>query len=365
MKVIIRPTPGLIVRKLQTHQVAKAIVQATGGAPTCKGDDFIVRLRHGSNIIIVSTPHEATAATLIWKPASTTTPKTQRQPRPVTHSTKAADLRPRWFSSEREGSDFDYSESPSIYGSRSGSNPRSRSRSRSCSRPRSHFRSPRRRSRSTPKQGQQAAPAIAVLKDKGPQQHHRKTKEASVKRNTSKEHEGRIGRPAAQILARIPKEDPEDFTTQTIICGIICGTINSGITGNLQADRAARGFQQQPQQPQQQQPQQQQPQQQWEGRRRRQGKPPWQPSAASAAAPSPKEGPSTSALAASKALLFEARSKVKAPRSCEWKSSGSQESMDTTPSQKANLVPRERRESHDRSKKDKTRTITTGPEKAP
>ncbi|XP_065306760.1 uncharacterized protein [Dermacentor albipictus] len=276
MKIIIRPTPGLIVRKLQTHQVAKAIVQATGGAPTCKGDDFIVRLRHGSNIITVSTPHEATAATLMkiisltfngrshpvkvylsapegllkgvvhgidagtgeeelmanlrvrthgvrivrarmlgqsqtallhfegpqvprfvyyyggempcrdyqptrqlcsicritghrpdvcpnptvracnvcnhinpyaghtcvpkcalcggahltaatecnnklkripprWKSTSTTTPKTQRQLRPVTQSTKAADLRPRWFSSERE--DSDYSESPSIYGS--------------------------------------------------------------------------------------------------------------------------------------------------------------------------------------------------------------------------------------------------------
>ncbi|XP_072145600.1 arylsulfatase B-like [Dermacentor andersoni] len=325
MKIIIRLTPRLIVRKLQTHQVAKAIVQATGGAPACKGDDFIVRLRHGSNIIIVSTPHEATAATLMeiislyfhgrshpvkvylstpegllkgvvhgidagtgeaelmanlrvrthgvrivrarmlgqsqtallhfeapqvprfvyyyggempcrdyqqtrqffsicsitghrpdvcpnptcalcggahltaatefnklkripprWKPASTTTPKTQRQPRPVTQSTKAADLRPRWFSSERE--DSDYSESPSIYASRSGSNPRSRSRS--CSRPRSHFRSPRRRSRSTPKQGQQAAPATAALEDKGLQQHHRKAKEASIKRTTTKEHEG-------------------------------------------------------------------------------------------------------------------------------------------------------------------------------
>ncbi|KAH7940958.1 hypothetical protein HPB49_008365 [Dermacentor silvarum] len=65
MKIIIRPAPGLILRKLQTHQVARAIVQATGGAPTCKGDDFITRLRPGSNIIIVSTPHEGTAATLM------------------------------------------------------------------------------------------------------------------------------------------------------------------------------------------------------------------------------------------------------------------------------------------------------------
>ncbi|KAH7931856.1 hypothetical protein HPB49_025830 [Dermacentor silvarum] len=58
MKIIIRPAPGLILRKLQTHQVARTIVQANGGAPTCKGDDFIIRLRPGSNIIIVSTPHE-------------------------------------------------------------------------------------------------------------------------------------------------------------------------------------------------------------------------------------------------------------------------------------------------------------------
>ncbi|KAH7977437.1 hypothetical protein HPB49_001504 [Dermacentor silvarum] len=65
MKIIIRPAPGLILRKLQTHQVARAIVQATRGAPTCKGDDFITRLRPGSNIIIVSTPHEGTAATLM------------------------------------------------------------------------------------------------------------------------------------------------------------------------------------------------------------------------------------------------------------------------------------------------------------
>ncbi|KAH7955467.1 hypothetical protein HPB52_000917 [Rhipicephalus sanguineus] len=63
--VIIRPSPGLIVRELRPHRGAKAIIQATGRASACKGEDFIVRLRRGSNILIVSTPHEATAATLV------------------------------------------------------------------------------------------------------------------------------------------------------------------------------------------------------------------------------------------------------------------------------------------------------------
>ncbi|KAH7980941.1 hypothetical protein HPB49_020358 [Dermacentor silvarum] len=86
------------------------------------------------------------------KPASTTTPKTQRHPRP------------RWFSSEQEDSDSDYSESSMTYRSRSGSSPRSRSRS--CSWPRPHFRSPRRRSQSTTKQQQHGASIIAAPKDK-------------------------------------------------------------------------------------------------------------------------------------------------------------------------------------------------------
>ncbi|KAH7974304.1 hypothetical protein HPB49_013858 [Dermacentor silvarum] len=322
----------------QTHQVARAIVQATGGAPTCKGDDFITRLRPGSNIIIVSTPPEGTAATLMkimsltfhgrshpvkvylstpedllkgvihaidvgtseeelmanlrvrthgvrivrarmlcqsqtallhfegpqvprfvyffggempcrdykptrqfcpicrttghppdvcpnptvracntcnhpnpeaghtcvpkcalcggahlmaakdcnnklkrippprGKPASTTAPKTQRHPRP------------RWVSSKRE--DSDYSESSMNYRSRSGPSPRSRSRS--CSRPRPHFRSPRRRSQSTPKQQQQGAPIIAAPKDKGSRQNQRKTNEDQPKRTNTKEQEAII-----------------------------------------------------------------------------------------------------------------------------------------------------------------------------
>ncbi|KAL1460376.1 hypothetical protein MTO96_006229 [Rhipicephalus appendiculatus] len=64
LKVIIRPSPGLIVRELRSHQVANAIIQATGLASACKGEDFIVRLRRGSNII-TTTPPEATAATLV------------------------------------------------------------------------------------------------------------------------------------------------------------------------------------------------------------------------------------------------------------------------------------------------------------
>ncbi|KAH7982525.1 hypothetical protein HPB52_005468 [Rhipicephalus sanguineus] len=79
LKVIIRPSPGLIVRELRSYQVAKAIIQATGRASACKGEDFIVRLRRGSNIIIVSTPHEATAATLV----KITSLTFQERPHPV------------------------------------------------------------------------------------------------------------------------------------------------------------------------------------------------------------------------------------------------------------------------------------------
>ncbi|KAH7936360.1 hypothetical protein HPB52_021566 [Rhipicephalus sanguineus] len=79
LKVIIRPSPGLIVRELRFYQVAKAIIQATGRASACKGEDFIVRLRRGSNIIIVSTPHEATAATLV----KITSLTFQERPHPV------------------------------------------------------------------------------------------------------------------------------------------------------------------------------------------------------------------------------------------------------------------------------------------
>ncbi|KAL1480875.1 hypothetical protein MTO96_034647 [Rhipicephalus appendiculatus] len=41
LKVIIRPSPRLIVRELRSHQVAKAIIHATGRASACKREDFI------------------------------------------------------------------------------------------------------------------------------------------------------------------------------------------------------------------------------------------------------------------------------------------------------------------------------------
>lgn len=50
--------------------------------------------------------------------------------------------------------------------------------------------------------------------------------------------QGRIGVPAAHVLAQIPREGKDDSYIQTVIW--IPG--HSGITGNLHADRAARGF---------------------------------------------------------------------------------------------------------------------------
>ncbi|KAK8780270.1 hypothetical protein V5799_018389 [Amblyomma americanum] len=58
LKVVLRPR-GLAVKDLQTHQVARAVVAATGQG--CKAEDLIIRLRNGSNIIIVSTDNEAAA----------------------------------------------------------------------------------------------------------------------------------------------------------------------------------------------------------------------------------------------------------------------------------------------------------------
>lgn len=64
IKIIMRPKKGLAIKTLSTHQVARAIVEACGRSQQCRDEDFIVRLRNGSNIIIVSTPHEHTAALL-------------------------------------------------------------------------------------------------------------------------------------------------------------------------------------------------------------------------------------------------------------------------------------------------------------
>lgn len=58
LKIVLRPK-GLAVKDLHTHQVARAVVAATGQG--CKAEDFIVRLRNGSNIIIISTNDEEAA----------------------------------------------------------------------------------------------------------------------------------------------------------------------------------------------------------------------------------------------------------------------------------------------------------------
>ncbi|KAH7934189.1 hypothetical protein HPB49_022634 [Dermacentor silvarum] len=158
MKIIIRPAPGLILRKLQTHQVARAIVQATGGAPTCKGDDFITRLRPGSNIIIVSTPHEGTAATLMK--IMSLTFHGRSQPVKVYLSTPEDLLK-----GVVHGIDVGTSEEELMANLRV----------------RTHG--------STSKQQQQGAPIIAAPKNKGSQQNQRKTKEASPKRTNTKEQE--------------------------------------------------------------------------------------------------------------------------------------------------------------------------------
>ncbi|KAH7936776.1 hypothetical protein HPB49_003919 [Dermacentor silvarum] len=161
MKIIIRPAPGLILRKLQTHQVARAIVQATGGAPTCKGDDFITRLRPGSNIIIVSTPHEGTAATLMK--IMSLTFHGRSHPVKVYLSTPEDLLK-----GVVHGIDW------------------------------------------TSKQQQQGTPIIAAPKDKGSQQNQRKTKAASPKRTNTKEQEALIFLPDGELSHADFDSDPDD-----------------------------------------------------------------------------------------------------------------------------------------------------------
>lgn len=59
IKIILKPKPGLAVRDLKTYEVARAIMEAAGGsAAGFKCDDMIIRLRPGSNIVIVSTALE-------------------------------------------------------------------------------------------------------------------------------------------------------------------------------------------------------------------------------------------------------------------------------------------------------------------
>ncbi|KAH7941871.1 hypothetical protein HPB49_018201 [Dermacentor silvarum] len=59
IKIIIRPKKGLQVKSFTNHQISKAVSAACGG----KVDDshFLVRLRPGANIIIVSTPDQEVA----------------------------------------------------------------------------------------------------------------------------------------------------------------------------------------------------------------------------------------------------------------------------------------------------------------
>lgn len=63
-KIILRPKKGLNIKTLTTHQVSRAVVAACNYHPKCTGNDFIVRIRTGSNIIIASTPHIETAELL-------------------------------------------------------------------------------------------------------------------------------------------------------------------------------------------------------------------------------------------------------------------------------------------------------------
>ncbi|KAH7978436.1 hypothetical protein HPB49_005504 [Dermacentor silvarum] len=56
---------GLAIRELRTHEVSRAIVQACGGPANITGDDFWLRIRPGSNILIASTPEERTAERIL------------------------------------------------------------------------------------------------------------------------------------------------------------------------------------------------------------------------------------------------------------------------------------------------------------
>ncbi|XP_077501284.1 uncharacterized protein LOC144112075 isoform X2 [Amblyomma americanum] len=58
-KIIIRPRGGLKIQDMKPYQATQAIVQACGGK--IKEEDFLVRLRPGSNIIIASTSNDDSA----------------------------------------------------------------------------------------------------------------------------------------------------------------------------------------------------------------------------------------------------------------------------------------------------------------
>ncbi|KAL1473380.1 hypothetical protein MTO96_038726 [Rhipicephalus appendiculatus] len=64
LKIVLRPKKGLAIKEYSTHQISRAIAAACEPHPHCTGSDFLARIRPGSNIIIVSTPHEETARVL-------------------------------------------------------------------------------------------------------------------------------------------------------------------------------------------------------------------------------------------------------------------------------------------------------------
>ncbi|KAH7941699.1 hypothetical protein HPB49_016295 [Dermacentor silvarum] len=56
---------GLAIRELRTHEVSRAIVQTCGGPANITEDDFLLRIRPGSNYAIASTPEERTAERIL------------------------------------------------------------------------------------------------------------------------------------------------------------------------------------------------------------------------------------------------------------------------------------------------------------
>ncbi|KAL1441684.1 hypothetical protein MTO96_052400 [Rhipicephalus appendiculatus] len=58
-KVIVRPHQGLPIKSLTSPALADAVIAACGGLIT--GEQFLLRIKPGSNIFIVSTPHQEVA----------------------------------------------------------------------------------------------------------------------------------------------------------------------------------------------------------------------------------------------------------------------------------------------------------------
>ncbi|KAL1484106.1 hypothetical protein MTO96_032763 [Rhipicephalus appendiculatus] len=58
-KVVVRPSQGLPIKELTAPQIAEAVVNACQGKIT--GSQFLLRLKPGSNIFIISTPDQDVA----------------------------------------------------------------------------------------------------------------------------------------------------------------------------------------------------------------------------------------------------------------------------------------------------------------